>query len=163
LPARFNTLTLVFAIAGGLLAGFAASTLAYRYRLLRVPGEPVLMRMTRELKLTTEQREQIATIMEEARLRVRGLRVAAMARRRRIFFDAFGRIRNVLTPEQQAKFDRDFGRPFLTQQRRMQSRFGGPEPGALAPPRAGLAQPPSVAPSVPSTSAPGTAPSPAAE
>jgi Spy/CpxP family protein refolding chaperone len=133
LPARFNILTLMLAMAGGLLAGFAASTLAYRYRILRVPGEPVLMRMSRELKLAPDQRDRIATIMQEARLRVRESRREMMEQRRHIFLDAFAKIRDVLTPEQQARFDRDFGRPFLRQQQRFQRRFGGPPPRPAAP------------------------------
>jgi Spy/CpxP family protein refolding chaperone len=133
LPARFNILTVMLAVAGGLLAGFAASTLAYRYRILRVPGEPVLMRMSRELKLTPDQRDRIATIMQEARLRVRESRLEVMEQRRHIFLEAFAKIRDVLTPDQQAKFDRDFGRPFLRQQQRFQRRFGGAPPAAPPP------------------------------
>jgi Spy/CpxP family protein refolding chaperone len=128
LPARFNTVTLVLAVAAGLLAGFAASTLAYRYRLLRVPGEPVLVRMSRDLSLTPDQREQIATVMQETRLKVREMRLEMRQQRRQIFIDAYTKIRATLTPEQQAKFDRDFGRPFLRRQRRAERRFGGPPP-----------------------------------
>jgi Spy/CpxP family protein refolding chaperone len=134
LPARFNILTVMLAVAGGLLAGFAASTLAYRYRILRVPGEPVLMRMNRELKLTPDQRDRIATIMQEARLKVRESRLEMMEQRRHIFMDSLAKIRDTLTPEQQARFDRDFGRPFLRQQRRFQRRFGAMPPRPVAPP-----------------------------
>jgi Spy/CpxP family protein refolding chaperone len=140
LPGRFNILTLTLAVAGGLLVGFAASTLAYRYRILRVPGEPVLMRMSRELKLTPNQRDQIATIMQEARLKVRESRLKVIEQRRHIYLDALAKIRDVLTPEQQAKFDRDFGRPFLRQQQRLQRRLRSaqppaPPPAAPAPPQ----------------------------
>jgi Spy/CpxP family protein refolding chaperone len=136
LPARFNTITLVLAVAGGLLAGFAMSTLAYRYRLLSVPGEPVLAQMSRDLNLTSDQREQIATIMQETRLKVREMRLEMMQQRRQIFMDAYTKIRATLTPEQQAKFDRDFGRPFLRRYRRGERRLGGAPPpgGAQAPP-----------------------------
>jgi Spy/CpxP family protein refolding chaperone len=145
LPAKFNFLTLVLAVAGGLLAGFAASTLAYRYRILRVPGEPVLARMSRELNLTSDQRDRIATIMHEARLRVRESRVEMAERRRHILLDALAKIRDVLTTEQQARFDRDFGRPFLRQQRRLQRRLGGPplpgQPPQIPSPPQGIPSP----------------------
>ncbi len=133
MPARFNILTVMLAVAGGLLAGFAASTLAYRYRILRVPGEPVLMRMSRELKLTPDQRDRIATIMQEVRLQVRQSRREMMEQRRHSYMDALSKIRDVLTPEQQARFDRDFGRPFLRQQQRLRRRFGVPPPRPAAP------------------------------
>jgi Spy/CpxP family protein refolding chaperone len=107
----------------------------------------VLMRMSRELKLTPDQRDQIATIMQEARLQVRESRLQIMQRRRQIFLDAFGKIRAVLTPEQQTKFDRDFGRPFLRQQSRMRRRFGVPPAIAPAPPPA--AEPQSGQPAAP--------------
>jgi Spy/CpxP family protein refolding chaperone len=123
----------MLAVAGGLLAGFAISTLAYRYRILHVPGEPVLMRMNRELKLTADQRDRIASIMQETRLKVRESRLEMMDQRRHIYLDALSRIRDVLTPEQQARFDRDFGRPFLRRQQRLQRRFEGAPPRPAAP------------------------------
>lgn len=155
MPGKLKILTVALAVAGGLLAGFAISTLLYRYRILRVPGEPVLMRMTRELKLTPDQRDQIAAILQEARLKVRESRVEALERRRRIFLDAFGKIRGALTVEQQAKFDRDFGRPFLRRVRRFQRRFGGPMPGG-PPPAPATAIPPAkgAAPAAPQTAPP---------
>lgn len=153
MPGKFNILTVVLAIAGGLLAGFAISTLLYRFRILRVPGEPVLARMSRELKLSADQRDQIATILQEARLRIRESRLKMIQRRRHIFLSALDKIRAVLRPDQQAKFDRDFGRPFLRRERRLQRRFGGVPPGAPqsaapAPPASGAA--PSAAQSAPS-------------
>ena len=103
---RFNIVTLLLAIAGGLLAGFAASTLAYRFHLLRVPGEPVLARMTRDLNLTPDQHDEIGTIMQETWLKVRETHLEFMQHRRQLFMGAYARIRATLTPEQQAKFDR---------------------------------------------------------
>ena len=47
---------MVVAVAASLLVGFVASTLAYRYRILRVPGEPFVVRMDRELNLSSAQR-----------------------------------------------------------------------------------------------------------
>lgn len=149
MPGKFKILTVLLAVAGGLMAGFAISTILYRFRILRVPGEPVLMRMSRELKLSADQREQIATILQEARLRVRESRLQMMQRRRQIFLNAYGRIRNVLTPDQQAKFDRDFGRPFLRRQRRFQRRFGNGPPAAAPPPGPPAAPSSGAAPAAP--------------
>ena len=61
---------MVLAVAAAVLVGFVASTLAYRYRILRLPGEPIVARMDRELNLTPAQRSQIREIMRDARLRI---------------------------------------------------------------------------------------------
>ena len=69
--AKLNFWPLATAVVASLLVGFAATTLAYRYRILRVPGQPVFERMNRELELTTAQRQQIQEIMRETRFKVR--------------------------------------------------------------------------------------------
>jgi Spy/CpxP family protein refolding chaperone len=108
LPVRFNAWTMVFAVAAALLVGFVASTLAYRYRILRLPGESVVARMDRELNLTAAQRSQIRDIMRDARLRIRQYEEDFRHQRRETFLQAMHQIRATLTREQQEKFDRDF-------------------------------------------------------
>lgn len=94
-----------------LVIGFAASSLAYRYRLLRVPHEPVIVRLQRELDLTFSQREQVLEIIEDTRSRIMGLRHEFQRQRRQQLREAFSRVRALLTPAQQAKFDREFKPP----------------------------------------------------
>jgi len=50
----------------GLLIGFAVSTLAYRYRVLRVPGQSIVERMSRDLQLTPAQRDRVGDILRES-------------------------------------------------------------------------------------------------
>ena len=108
MPVRFNAWTLGLAVAAALLVGFVASTLAYRYRILRVPGESLVARMDRELKLTPAQRLQIRDIMKEARLHIMQFEQDFRRQRRQTFLEAMQQIRATLTREQQEKFDRDF-------------------------------------------------------
>lgn len=97
----------------GLAIGFAASSLAYRYRLLRVPHEPIIVRLQRELNLTFSQREQIRQVIEETRFQVITLRQQFQRERLARLRDAFKQIRALLNPEQQKKFDREFKPPPL--------------------------------------------------
>jgi Spy/CpxP family protein refolding chaperone len=99
---------MVFAVAAALVVGFVASTLAYRYRILRVPGEPIVARMDRELHLTAAQRSQIHDIMRDARLRIMQYQQEFRRQRNETFLQAMHQIRETLTPEQQEKFDSDF-------------------------------------------------------
>lgn len=92
----------------GLLIGFAGSTLAYRYRLLRVPEQGMMHRMDRELKLTPAQHEQIAQMMEDSRLKMAEMHRDFHRRRRQLLSQAREQIRAILTPEQQQEFDRSF-------------------------------------------------------
>ena len=124
---------MVFAVAAALLVGFAASTLAYRYRILRLPWEPVVARMDRELHLTPAQRAQIRDIMKDARLRIMEYEQDFRRQRRETFLRAMHQIRATLTPEQQEKFDRDF-LPYQArgewQPERREGIAPGPPPGA---------------------------------
>jgi len=108
LPGRFNALTMVFGVAAALLIGFAASTLAYRYRILHLPGEPIVVRMDRELHLTPAQRSQIRDIMQDTRFKIMQYQRDFRRQRRDAFLQALQQIRGTLTPEQQVLFDRDF-------------------------------------------------------
>lgn len=118
----------MFLVAAALLIGFVASTLAYRYRILRLPNEPVVARMDRELHLTPAQHSQIRDIMKDARLRIMQSERDFRRQRRATFLQAMQEIRATLTPEQQEKFDREFlpynSRHEMGQEERNQ---GGPQ------------------------------------
>jgi Spy/CpxP family protein refolding chaperone len=124
---------MVLAVAAALLVGFVASTLAYRYRILRLPGESVVARMDRELNLTSAQRSQIRDIMRDARLRIRQYEQDFRRQRHETFLQAMHQIRATLTPEQQEKFDRDF-LPYEERGQWQHEKRGGQ---ASAPPGAG--------------------------
>jgi hypothetical protein len=120
---------MVLAVAAALLVGFVASTLAYRYRILRVPGEPVVARMDRELHLTAAQRSQIRDIMRDTRLRIMQFEQACRRQRHETFLQAMQQIRATLTPEQQEKFDRDFLPYPARGEWQHEERRGAPPPG----------------------------------
>jgi len=121
---------MVLAVAAALLIGFAASTLAYRYRLLRVPGEPIVMRMQRELHLTPAQLSQIRDIMADTRLKTGQYYQNFRRQSRLAFLDALRQIRATLTPEQQEKFDSEF----LPRSGVGESPREGPPPSPEGPP-----------------------------
>jgi len=100
----------IVAVAG-LLIGFSASTLAYRYRVLRVPYRSPFEMMSRELNLTSAQRQQISDVMRDTHNKWLQLRLDTHRQRHQLFVDSYKRIRGVLTPEQQQKFDRTFPPP----------------------------------------------------
>jgi Spy/CpxP family protein refolding chaperone len=112
LPARSNIWLGVLIGASCLLIGFAVSTMAYRYRYLRVPGGSIIERMNRELALTPAQRDRIGDIMREARFKATQARRDFQHQRHQVFLRALTDVRATLTPEQQQKFDRDFSRPW---------------------------------------------------
>jgi len=95
----------------GLAIGFAASSLAYRYRWLGIPRGPFIERMQHELKLTPTQRDQILQIVNETRSKMMALREDFQHQRREQMRQARARVRALLTPEQQEKFDREFRPP----------------------------------------------------
>jgi Spy/CpxP family protein refolding chaperone len=103
-------LFVVIAVAG-LAIGFAASSLAYRYRWLGVPRGPFIERMQRELNLTPTQRDQILQIVNETRTKMMNLREEFQHQHHETMLQARGRVRALLTPEQQEKFDREFRPP----------------------------------------------------
>jgi Spy/CpxP family protein refolding chaperone len=101
---------LVVAVAG-LAIGFAASSLAYRYRWLGVSRGQFIDRMQHELNLTPTQREQILQIVNETRAKVMNLREDFQRQRHETMLQARARVHALLTPEQQEKFDREFRPP----------------------------------------------------
>ncbi len=137
MPARGSIATILIALAAGLLVGFAASTLAYRFRLLRVPGENVAERLSHELGLTPGQREQVKEVMHETRFKLMELRHQFQRQRHQLFVQSWGRIRGILNSDQQQKFDRLFPRP--------SAALGGEHEGeelAPGPPPTAQPQPP---------------------
>jgi len=108
---RINLAVLGVSLLAGVLIGFAVSSLAYRYQWLRAPGEGIVQRMDRLLKLTPAQHEQVEDTMLETRDKVEQLRSDFRRQRRQLIRQARERIRASLTPEQQVVFDRDFAQP----------------------------------------------------
>jgi Spy/CpxP family protein refolding chaperone len=108
LPDRGQGWPLVAVAIVGLAIGFAASSLAYRVGWLRVPHQPFIERIQRELNLTPAQREQVLQIVQDTRLKVENLRHDFQRQRRDVLAQARERVRAMLTPEQQQKFDHDF-------------------------------------------------------
>lgn len=127
-------LTAAIAVAA-LVVGFAASSLAYRYRLLRVPHEPIIWRLQRELDLTFSQREQIRQIIDDTRFKIIGLRQEFQRERLTRLGDAFKQIRALLNPKQQKIFDREFKPPPLRSLMEHHGPHGppGPPPSPPAP------------------------------
>ena len=110
----------------GLAIGFASSSLAYRYRWLSVPHQPFIERMQRELNLTPSQREQILQIIQDTRFKVENLRYEFQRQRREQLTQARARVRELLSPKQQEKFDREFKPP---PEREHEGRMHGGPPG----------------------------------
>ena len=108
---RINLAVLGVSLLAGILIGFAASSLAYRYQWLRTPGEGIVRRMDRLLKLTPAQHEQVEETVLETRDKVEQLRSDFRRQRRQLIRQARERIRASLTTEQQAAFDRYFAKP----------------------------------------------------
>jgi Spy/CpxP family protein refolding chaperone len=91
--------------------GFAASSLAYRHRWLGVPRGSFIERMQRELNLTPAERDQILAIVNETRSKMMTLREDFERQRHETIMQARARVRALLTPEQQEKFDHEFRPP----------------------------------------------------
>jgi len=126
-----------------LLIGFALSTLAYRYRYLRVPGGGLIERMNRDLSLTPAQRDQVGDVLRDTRFKVMQARRDFDHQRHILFWQGLGQIRGVLTPDQQKIFDQEFTQPHHDHGDDAFDDHGPSEEGA--PPRA-APQPPSPAP-----------------
>jgi Spy/CpxP family protein refolding chaperone len=142
LPAKSNIWLGVLIGASCLLIGFAVSTMAYRYRYLRVPGASIIERMNRELALTPAQRDRIGDIMREARFKATKARHDFQNQRHQIFWQALNDVRTILTPEQQQKFDRDFSRPWSEHSGRPHDHEdeGSAEPSQQGAPQQGAPQ-----------------------
>ena len=95
-----------------MLLGFALTTVAYRHRMLRVPGiHGFIERLDHELKLTPDQLHQIDTLVRDTHLKMDQLYEDFHRQRQQLIFHTHDQIRALLTPEQQQKFDREFTPP----------------------------------------------------
>jgi len=128
LQGRSNAILLAAALLAGLAIGFAASTLAYRYKVLHVPGENLVQRMNRALSLTPSQREQIGEVMEDTRAQVMEMRRNILRQRRRLMIAAYLKVRAILNSDQQKKFDKEFIPPKF----RAEARLAEPQRGGAA-------------------------------
>ena len=68
--------------------------------------------MNHELDLTPAQSDRIADILRDTRFKVMQARQDYVHQRHQLFWQGLSDIRNILTPEQQKIFDRDFNRPW---------------------------------------------------
>jgi len=98
-------------VIAGLAIGFAGSTLAYRYKLIHVPGGNLVDRMNQSLTLDPSQREQIVEVMEDTRDQVTQLKRNLQRQRRRLMLAAYLKIRAILNSDQQRRFDDEFVPP----------------------------------------------------
>ena len=112
MPARSNIWFGLLIGVSCLVLGFALSTMAYRYRYLRVPGGGLIERMNHELNLTPAQSDRIGDILRDTRFKVMQARQDYVHRRHQMFWQGLNDVRGILTPEQQKIFDRDFTRPW---------------------------------------------------
>jgi Spy/CpxP family protein refolding chaperone len=69
------------------------------------PREEVLARFTRELQLTPDQQQQVGAIIDDTRAQWKALYAQEDAQKDQIRQQGRARIRALLTPEQQPKFD----------------------------------------------------------
>jgi hypothetical protein len=127
LPDKPNLWSIAITAIASLLIGFALSTLAYRVRLLRVPGGDFVERLDRRVHLTPAQREQVSDVLHDTRFKIEGFRRDFERARRGAMWDSYDKVHALLTPEQQKIFDRDFSTPWGT---RGESESG---PSAAAP------------------------------
>jgi len=112
----------------GLALGFAVSTFAYRFRLLQIPGENLVERMNQALRLSPSQRDQIAEVMEDTRAQVIDLRHKLQHQRRRLTIAAYLKVRAILNPDQQKKFDDEFVPPRFRAEARQAGQARGAPP-----------------------------------
>lgn len=100
------------AVVAGLLIGFAATNFAYRHHIFAVPGShSFLARLDRDLELSPQQRGQVVDLVNDTRAKMRQLEEDSYRQRYQLIMQTHDKIRALLTPEQQQKFDRDFGHP----------------------------------------------------
>jgi hypothetical protein len=108
LQGKYNLVSVLVAVVAGLAIGFVATTFLYSRNFLRLPGEGPLQRLDRVLQLTPAERMQIGQVMEDTRGKMQDERRDSQQRRRKLVFEAYTRIRAILTPEQRPAFDRYF-------------------------------------------------------
>jgi hypothetical protein len=103
---------ITLAVIAGVLIGFALTTVAYRHRILRVPGpHGFIERLDHELKLTPDQRHQIDTLVRDTHVKMDKLHEDFRREHQQLIFQTHDQIRALLTPDQQQIFDREFSHP----------------------------------------------------
>jgi hypothetical protein len=108
LQAKQSTIVIAVALVAGAVIGFAGSTVSYRQRWFRPPGERPFDRMSRSLGLSDVQRSQLRAVLEETKRELNQARLDYEAAQRRLMLKAYLRSRALLNPAQQSKFDRKF-------------------------------------------------------
>jgi Spy/CpxP family protein refolding chaperone len=147
LQGKYGLLVLAAALLAGSAIGFASTSLAYRLHWLEAPGQNLIDRMSDDLALTPSQREQVGEVMRGTHERVTRMRADFQHQRRRLLLDAYLKISAVLSPDQRARFDREFVPPrFRDEALKMGRSFDAPAVSANppAPPAAGNAPDSSV-------------------
>ena len=103
---------IILATIAGVMIGFALTTVAYRYRILRIPGgHGFVDRLDHELKLNPDQRHQIQDLVRDTRIKMEQLHQDCRLRHDQLILQTHGHIRDLLTPDQQQRFDREFTPP----------------------------------------------------
>ena len=120
---------LVCLFALGVVAGGLGAHLYYARSLERPPGPPPFFggplgpRLERHLELTPEQTVELRRILDETRREAEAMRRELAPRMREVMRRSEERIRQILTPEQERRFEE-----LRRHQRRRADRFfGGPE------------------------------------
>ena len=108
---KYNFFSVLLGVAAGLAIGFVVTTFLYSKDFLRLPGEGPLQRLDRVLQLTPAEKMQIGEVMEDTRGKMQEARRESQQKRRKLLFEAYIKIRAILTPEQRPAFDRYFVPP----------------------------------------------------
>lgn len=108
---RSNLAYAAVALLVGLLLGFAFTAVAFRRHWIPVPGQGLVERMDRVLKLTPAQRAQIETILADARQRAYRMHADYRRQRHQMVTQTREQVRALLTADQQRAFDRYFPLP----------------------------------------------------
>ncbi|MCX7886346.1 MAG: hypothetical protein N3B01_03685 [Verrucomicrobiae bacterium] len=99
---------LLGALAGALLMHriYQKRIRSYVRNQAAVSSEWIVRQMSRQLKLTAEQREKLLPVINDTRRRLNEIRVESEPKIRETFQDMERQIREILTPEQRDKFDK---------------------------------------------------------
>jgi Spy/CpxP family protein refolding chaperone len=126
-------IVLIFAL--GILTGVFGSGMYFKSRIDRfresgpqMRKEMLMKRLTRRLDLTPQQQEKVTVIFEEMREQLFSLRTKHRPEMERIREQGHARIKAILSPEQQKRFDEMMAR-LKERRRRKAGPFGKHEPG----------------------------------
>jgi hypothetical protein len=103
---------ITIAALAGLLIGFALTNFAYQHGMLRAPGAHRFVdRLSADLQLSPDQRHQVEDLVHDSRAKMDQLHQDFRRQHHDLIQQTHDKIRTLLTPEQQQKFDRDFSHP----------------------------------------------------